>query len=314
MSAAPWRVVFMGTPEFAVPSLEALLAGGDSVVGVFTQPDRPVGRGLKLTSSPVKQTATRAGIPLLQPLRLRDPEAVAALRALRPDLVVVVAYGQILSPEVLAIPAQGCLNVHASLLPRWRGAAPIQRALLAGDTHSGITLMQMEAGLDSGPVLSQRALPLPPGMTGGELHDHLARLGAAMLQESLPLLKTGALPAIPQTTEGVTYAAKLTAQDEQIDWQQPAGQILRQIGALNPWPAAHALLEGTSCKLFRGRLANGTGEAGRLIARHAEGPEIACGQDSLVVTELQPAGKRRMSAADWLRGQPVANAAGIRAV
>ncbi|MBF0462778.1 MAG: methionyl-tRNA formyltransferase [Magnetococcales bacterium] len=305
MSTDPWRVVFMGTPEFAVPCLERLLAGTDPVVGVFTQPDKPVGRGLKQTASPVKQVAMQRGIPVFQPLRLREAEAVTALRLLQPDLIVVVAYGQILSPEVLAMPAQGCLNIHASLLPRWRGAAPIQRALLAGDTLSGVTLMQMEAGLDTGPLLNQRHLPLTPDQTGGELHDQLAQEGATLLQESLPLLQAGTLRATPQAAEGVTYAAKITARDERIDWQQPAQQIRRQILALNPWPAAHTLLDGKPFKIFRCRLGTGTGQAGTLIARQADGLEVACGQDSLVLTEVQPAGKRRMAAADWLRGQAI---------
>ncbi|MBF0162776.1 MAG: methionyl-tRNA formyltransferase [Magnetococcales bacterium] len=304
MAFSPWRIVFMGTPDFAVPSLERLCAGPNPVLGVFTQPDRPVGRGLKLTPSPVKQWAARQGIPVLQPPRLRSAEAVALLRDLQPDLIVVVAYGQILSPEVLAIPRHGCLNVHASLLPRWRGAAPVQRALLAGDSESGVTLMQMDAGLDTGPMLSQRRLPLTTGMTGGELHDRLAQLGAVLLQESLPDLQTGALIPTPQPDTGVTYAAKITPQDEQVDWGQPAEQIKRQIDALNPWPAAHTRLGGQTIKLLRCRLGAGTGEKGRQIAVQKEGPEIACGEGSLVVTELQPAGKRCMAAADWWRGQP----------
>ncbi|MEO5362557.1 MAG: methionyl-tRNA formyltransferase [Magnetococcus sp. DMHC-8] len=303
-TAAPWRIVFMGTPAFAVPTLEVLLAGTDPVVGVFTQPDKPVGRGLQLTPSPVKQAAAQRNIPVWQPLRLRAEEAVTVLRALQPDLIVVVAYGQLLSPEVLAIPRHGCLNVHASLLPRWRGAAPLQRALLAGDRESGVTLMQMEAGLDTGPIHCQRRLPLTPEMTGGELHDQLARLGGLLLQESLPRLRAGTLPATPQAAEEVTYATKLTPADERVDWQQPAEQIRRQILALNPWPAAHTLLDGQSLKLLRCRPGSGHGPPGTLLARQPDGPEVACGQGSLVLTELQPAGKRRMPAADWLRGQP----------
>lgn len=304
MSLPPWRIVFMGTPTFAVPSLEALLQGDDPVVAVFTQPDRPVGRGLQLAASPVKQVAGLRGIPVWQPTRLREAEAVAALSRLQPDLVVVVAYGQILSPEVLAIPGHGCLNVHASLLPRWRGAAPVQRALLAGDQETGVTLMQMEAGLDTGPMLSQRRQPLTADWTGGALHDRLAQLGAELLRESLPALKAGRLPAVPQPETGVTYAAKLTPQDERIDWQQSAMQIKQHILALHPWPAAHMLLDGDKpLKIFGCRLGDGHGPPGRCIARRVDGPEIACGQGSLVLTEVQPSGKRRMAAADWLRGQ-----------
>ncbi|MBF0401055.1 MAG: methionyl-tRNA formyltransferase [Magnetococcales bacterium] len=299
----------MGTPAFAVPALEVLLAGSDPVVGLFTQPDKAVGRGLKLLASPVKQVGERQGIPLFQPVRLRSEESVAALRALQPDLVVVVAYGQILSPEVLAIPRQGCLNVHASLLPRWRGAAPIQRALLAGDELSGVTLMQMESGLDTGPTLSQRSLSLTDAdWTGGMLHDRLAQLGAVLLQESLPLLKAGRLSPCVQPVEGVTYAAKLAPQDEQIDWQHSALQIKRQVLALNPWPAAHTVLNGKLLKILRCRLGDGAGGAGQWIARREDGPEVACGSGSLVLTEVQPAGKRPMAAADWLRGLSVSPA------
>ncbi len=301
---SPWRIVFMGTPTFAVPALEVLLAGTDAVVGVFTQPDKPVGRGMRLTPSPVKQLASQHGVPVFQPPRLRAAEAVADLMAIQPDLIVVVAYGQILSPEVLAIPHQGCLNLHASLLPRWRGAAPLQRALLAGDAESGVTLMRMEAGLDTGPLLNRCRQSLTPEMTGGELHDLLAQQGAILLQESLPLLKSGTLQAVPQPAEGVTYAAKITPQDERIDWHRPALWIKRQILALNPWPAAHTLLDGQPLKIFRCRLATGTGLPGTLIAQQRDGLEIACGEGSLVLTEIQPASRRRLSASDWLRGQP----------
>lgn len=307
---SPWRIVFMGTPDFAVPSLEVLWAGDDPVVGVFTQPDKPVGRGMKWTPPPVKRAfldlaSTSEEAALFQPVRLRHVEAVADLERLKPDLVVVVAYGQILSPEVLAIPRYGCLNVHASLLPRWRGAAPLQRALLAGDLESGVTLMQMEAGLDTGPMLSRRVLTLSADLTGGELHDQLALLGAQLLRDTLPSLKAGTLQPQPQPEEGVTYAAKLTRQDEQIDWNRPASQIKRQILALNPWPAAHTQQHGKSLKIFRGRLEKGDGQAGQVIALREDGPEVACAQGSLVLTEVQPAGKRRMLAADWLRGRPL---------
>lgn len=304
-----WRIVFMGTPDFAVPSLEALLSGPDSVVGVFTQPDKPVGRGMKLTPPPVKRVLTGRGtdfggnMALFQPACLRAAEAIADLRGLNPDLVVVVAYGQILSPEVLAIPRHGCVNIHASLLPRWRGAAPIQRALLAGDSASGVTLMQMEAGLDTGPWLSRRALPLSADLTGGELHDQLAQLGAQLLCETLRLWHAGTLRPHPQPEEGVTYAAKLNQQDEQIDWNAPAQKVRRQILALNPWPAARTRWRGQALKIFHGRLAEGTGEPGHVIALHEDGPEIACLQGSLILTEVQLSGKRRMRAADWLRGR-----------
>ncbi|WP_130473018.1 methionyl-tRNA formyltransferase, partial [Candidatus Magnetaquicoccus inordinatus] len=257
MLAEPWRIVFMGTPAFSVPVLQRLLQGNNPVVAVFTQPDKPVGRGLQLLPSPVKQMAVQHGIPVWQPARLRAPEAVQALRELQADLVVVVAYGQILSAEFLALPRWGCLNIHASLLPRWRGAAPIQRALLAGDQESGVTLMRMDVGLDTGPMLCWRALPITAGMTGGELHDQLSQLGAELLHDSLPLLQSGQLPLLPQPEQGVTYANKLSAEDERIDWKQPAEQIERQIRALNPWPGAQTLCNGKPLKLFASRLATG---------------------------------------------------------
>lgn len=301
-----WRIVFMGTPDFAVPALEALATGEDPLVGVFTQPDKPSGRGLRMMSTPVKVMARELGIPVLQPERLRRPEAVERLRLLQPDLVVVAAYGQILSPEVLALPTHGCINVHASLLPRWRGAAPIHRALLAGDAEGGVTIMGMDAGLDSGPILSQRAVTLPPGTTGGMLHDMLARMGGDLLMETIEKLKQGAITPRPQPETGMTYAAKLTRQDSWIDWQQPAAVIQRQLWALDPWPTAEALLADHPHKLFNAHLTRGRGAPGQIIALHADGPEVACGQGSLVITEIQPPGKRRMAAGDWLRGHAVA--------
>ena len=301
-----WRIVFMGTPDFAVPALDALLGGPDSVVGIFTQPDKPIGRGLKRGHSPVKQAVANRGIPVFQPARMRDPGAVADLRALKPDLVVVAAYGQILSEAVLATPRFGCINVHASLLPRWRGAAPLHRALLAGDADSGITIMRMDAGLDTGPILAMHRLPLGADMTGGQLHDRLAGLGGELLLEALVALKSGTLHARPQPEEGVTYAKKLTRDDERIDWTRAAGQVQRQILALNPWPAAHTLLDGVPFKVFRCRVMQSQGSVvsapGLLISLYADGLEVACGVGSVVITELQFAGKRRMGAAEWLRG------------
>ncbi|MBF0447522.1 MAG: methionyl-tRNA formyltransferase [Magnetococcales bacterium] len=301
-----WRIVYMGTPDFAVYPLQALLDGGEQVVGVFTQPDKKTGRGQKTQATPVKVAASQANIPVFQPLKMRDPEAVAQLKALQPDLVVVTAYGQILSEEVLAIPPQGCINIHASLLPRWRGAAPIQRALLAGDEESGISIMLMEKGLDTGPVYSSVRTPLSKTMTGGELHDQLARLGADLLLKTLSQMKAGTVPAQAQPEQGVTYAKKLTRADEEIDWSQPAEQIQRQIFALNPWPAAMSQLGNNAIKLFRCSPGQGQiTQPGTVIALHEEGPEISCGQGSLIITEIQKPGKKRMPAADWLRGRPL---------
>lgn len=309
-----WRIVFMGTPEFAVPTLERLLSGPHEVVGVFTQPDKPVGRGMKLTAPAVKKALLQYNaqtgqdvedIALFQPARLRDAEAVAQLRVLKPDLVVVVAYGQILSSEVLDLPCFGCINVHASLLPRWRGAAPIQRALLAGDRESGVTIMQMDVGLDTGPMLNHRRIALTDAMTGGELHDQMAQLGADLLADSLPSLQLGTLKPQVQSQEGVTYAAKLKRQDGKIDWQACAVEIKRQIFALNPWPVAYTQLHGKTLKIFKARIAQGLGEVGQVVALHEDGLEIACSQGSLVLTEVQLAGKRRIEAGDWLRGYRV---------
>ena len=303
-----WRIVFMGTPDFAVVSLQALLDGPDRVVGVFTQQDKPVGRGMNLRPTPVKQAAMVRDIPVFQPQRLRDPEAVAALRGLDPDLVVVVAYGQILSPEVLALPRHGCVNVHASLLPRWRGAAPLHRALLAGDRESGVTTMLMDAGLDTGPMLMAAGLPLGDDMTVGDLHDRLAALGGGLLLETIAGLKDGRVQPRPQPEIGVTHAAKLTRDDERIDWRCAAVEVKRRIHALNPWPGAHARLDGHPLKLFFCRLGDGRGgdvAPGEVVAVHPDGLEVACGAGSVVVTRVQPAGKRPMAAADWLRGRPL---------
>ncbi len=305
----PWRIVFMGTPDFAVPTLEALLAGPDEVVGVFTQPDKPVGRGMKLRPPPVKKAVIDRNIPIFQPKRLRDPQAVAELKKLQPDLVVVIAYGQILSEEVLSLPAHGCVNVHASLLPRWRGAAPLHRALLAGDAVTGVTTMRMDAGLDTGPMLLKAQLPVDENMTGGQLHDRMAGLGADLLLETVSGLKRGVIADQPQPEEGVTYAAKLTGEDERIDWGRTRIEVQRRIHALNPWPGAHTLLNGRPLKLFRCRPGagnSGNHAPGEIITLHKDGPEVACGDGGLIVTELQPAGKRPMAAGDWLRGNPPA--------
>lgn len=298
----PWRIVFMGTPEFAVASLSQLLAGPDPIVAVFTQPDKPTGRGMKMRPSPVKQAVLDRDIPLFQPKRLRDPQSVADLIQLKPDLIVVVAYGQILSEEVLLIPRYGCINVHASLLPRWRGAAPLHRALLAGDSHSGITLMTMEKGLDTGPILSMHSLPIHPNMTGGELHDQLAQLGGTQLRKLIPNLKKGLVQPQPQPSKGVTYATKLTLDDEIIHWNHPASHIHRQIHALNPWPAANTTLNNKRLKLLRCQLSDGSGIPGTILSHSKKGPEVACQSGSLILTQVQPAGKKPMDAAAWLRG------------
>lgn len=301
------RVVFAGTPEFAVPCLEACRASGAELVAVYTQPDRPAGRGRKLAPSPVKQAALAAGIAVEQPGTLKTAEAQATLAAYRPDLLVVVAYGLILPRKLLAIPRLGCWNVHASLLPRWRGAAPIQRALLAGDAETGVDLMQMEAGLDTGPVLLEKRTPISRDDTGGTLHDRLAILGAETLAEGLArVLAGGTLAATPQAAEGVAYAHKLDKAESALDFNRPAIALERQVRAFDPWPGSDAEITGErvrvwgACALDHAQQA----EAGRVIGVSREGITIACGEGALGITTLQRAGGRRISAADYLNARP----------
>ena len=299
------RVVFAGTPEFAVPCLRAAVHATE-VVGVYTQPDRPAGRGRALTPSPVKREALLRGIPVFQPQGLRTREARAGLRALQPDLVVVVAYGLLLPRKVLDIPKYGCWNVHASLLPRWRGAAPIQRAIEAGDSQSGICLMQMEAGLDTGPVLLRKALPIGAGMTGGELHDALSILGAQVLADGLKLQRLGLHPRpVPQPEDGVTYAHKLEKADARLDWSQPAARLADKVRAYVPWPIAEARLAGERVRIHAATalpLAHAAAP-GSVLSAGREGIDIACGQGALRILALQREGGRAIAAADYLNAR-----------
>jgi len=295
------RVVFAGTPEFSVPCLEACRTSGAEVVAVYTQPDRPAGRGRKLTPSPVKQAAVAAGIPVEQPESLKSEEARAALAAYTPDLMVVVAYGLILPRKVLAIPRLGCWNVHASLLPRWRGAAPIQRAILAGDAESGVDLMQMEAGLDTGPMLLERRTPISGDDTGGSLHDRLAALGADVLAEGLARVMAGeTLAARPQPEEGVTYAHKLDKAEARLDFTRPAIALERQVRAFDPWPVAEGEISGEMLRIWAARAVEGSGTPGAVLGVSRDGIDIACGEGALRVTALQRAGGKRITAADYL--------------
>jgi methionyl-tRNA formyltransferase len=299
------RIVFAGTPEFAVPALEALVGGLHSVVAVYTQPDRPAGRGRALTASPVKQRALALNLPVQQPASLRDAAGQAELAALKPDLMVVVAYGLILPQAVLDIPKHGCVNIHASLLPRWRGAAPIARAILAGDQETGITIMQMDAGLDTGPMLLQLSCPIENDDSAARLHDRLARLGAEALLRVLPLLEAGALKAQPQPEVGVTYAPKLDKREAQIDWRQPALTIARQVRAFNPWPVATSVLNGKSLRIWQARVlaAESAGTPpGRILAAGAEGVDVATGAGILRLLQLQWPGGRVLSAAEAVNG------------
>ncbi|BFI97486.1 MAG: methionyl-tRNA formyltransferase [Rhodanobacter sp.] len=301
------RVVFAGTPEFSVPCLEACRASGADVVAVYTQPDRPAGRGRKLAPSPVKQAALAAGIAVEQPESLKSAEAQATLAAYRPDLLVVVAYGLILPRKVLAIPRLGCWNVHASLLPRWRGAAPIQRAILAGDAETGVDLMQMEAGLDTGPVLLEKRTPITGDDTGGTLHDRLAALGAEALAEGLGRTLAGeTLTATPQAAEGVLYAHKLDKAESALDFSRPAIVLERQVRAFDPWPGSDAEIAGERVRVWAARAFEVSPGAtpGAMLDAGREGIVIACGDGALRITALQRAGGRRISAADYLNARP----------
>lgn len=299
------RIVFAGTPEFAVSSLRAA-ARHHEVVAVYTQPDRPAGRGRGLAPSPVKLEAVARGIPVYQPESLKEEAAQQQLRDLQPDLMVVVAYGLILPKAVLTIPTHGCWNVHASLLPRWRGAAPIQRAIQAGDATTGVCLMQMEAGLDTGPVLLHQELPIAATDTGGQLHDKLAELGAQVLSDGLGLLRAGIKPiARPQPEQGVTYAHKLDKAEARLDWAQDADALARTVRAFNPWPIAEAALAGERVRIH-GAVAVDVdhGQApGTVLAAGREGIDIACGQGALRLRVLQREGGKAITAADYLNAR-----------
>jgi methionyl-tRNA formyltransferase len=297
------RLVFAGTPEFAAVALDALLAAGHELVGVLTQPDRPAGRGMKLQASAVKQRALASGVPVAQPQGLKldgkyaqDAQAAhAQLQAWAPELMVVAAYGLILPRWVLTLPPRGCLNIHGSLLPRWRGAAPIHRAIEAGDAETGITLMQMDEGLDTGAMLLKASLPIRPDDSTGQLHDRLAQLGADLTVQGIARLD--ALVPEVQPTEGVCYAHKVDKAEAQIDWTQDAVQIERRLRAFDPFPGGQAQLGGEALKVWRGRVAQGQGRPGQYLGAQPDGPEIACGRGSLVLTELQrPGGKRSAGA------------------
>ena len=299
------RIVFAGTPEFAVPSLRAAAQRGE-VVAVYTQPDRPAGRGRGRAASPVKLEAIARGIPVLQPETLRRRASQDALRALAPDLMIVVAYGLILPQAVLDIPRFGCWNVHASLLPRWRGAAPIQRAIQAGDAETGVCLMQMEAGLDTGPVLLEQRTPIADTETGGQLHDRLAELGAQVLGDGLGLLRAGIRPLPrPQPEEGASYAHKLDKAEARLDWSRPAQELARTVRAFNPWPVAEATVAGERLRIH-GAVALPLAHAaapGALLVAGRDGIDIACGEGALRLRVVQREGGRAITAADWLNAR-----------
>ena len=299
------KIVFAGTPAFAVSSLRAA-ARHHEVVAVYTQPDRPAGRGRGLAPSPVKLDAIARGIPVFQPESLKTPEAQQQLRDLVPDLMVVVAYGLILPKAVLTIPTHGCWNVHASLLPRWRGAAPIQRAIQAGDTETGVCLMQMDAGLDTGPVLLKQHIAIGANDTGGQLHDRLAALGEQVLSDGLGLLRAGIKPiAQPQPEAGVTYAHKLDKAEARLDWNQPATLLARKVRAFEPWPVAEAVVAGERLRI-RGAVALDLRHdyaPGTLLAAGKQGLDIACGEGALRLRVIQREGGKAITAADYLNAR-----------
>lgn len=296
------KLIFAGTPEFAAQALRAILAAGHEVMLVLTQPDRPAGRGMALQASPVKVLAQAAGIDVFQPPTLKDATAQARLHALAADVLVVAAYGLILPQTVLDAPRLGCINIHASLLPRWRGAAPIQRAILAGDARTGVCIMQMEAGLDTGPVLLHEALPIAEDDTAASLHDKLALLGGQLVVDALARLP---LPACPQPAEGVTYAAKIDKGEAALDWTQAASVLARQVRAFNPFPGATMHLGATAVKIWQAEAVDGHGEPGCILAVERHGLVVACGTGALRLSVLQKAGGKRLTAAQFLAGMPL---------
>ncbi|ULL17409.1 methionyl-tRNA formyltransferase [Paenibacillus sp. H1-7] len=299
----------MGTPDFAVPSLQALIENGMQVVGVVTQPDRPVGRKRILTPTPVKIEAEKHGIPVLQPERLRRPESVEELKELQPDLIVTAAYGQILPKSVLELPKHGCINIHASLLPKYRGGAPIHHAVMNGDAVTGVTIMYMAEGLDTGDMISRVELPIEDTDTTGTLFDKLSIAGARLLTETLPDLIAGRIQAVPQNDDEAVYSPNISREQELIDWTKPALTIWNQVRGLNPRPGAYTLWNGDVLKIWGCRKPETTGEAGvpgTVVGLSEAGVEVATGSGTLTIIELQPAGKKAMDAAQFIRGGQIA--------
>ena len=300
------KVIFAGTPDFAAAALKAIAEAGFDIPLVLTQPDRPKGRGMQLQASPVKQMAESLGLAVAQPTSLRNEEALALLQTQNADVMVVAAYGLILPQAVLDIPKHGCLNIHASLLPRWRGAAPIQRAIEAGDAETGICIMQMDAGLDTGAVISEHRYPLKPNETSASAYQALTELGASAIVTDLQqLAQNGSLSAVEQTENNATYAQKLSKEEAKINWQEPAKIIERKIRAFNPAPAAWTVWQDAPLKIWQAKVVNQSGRAGEVLSFDAEGLVVACGEQALRITELQPAGSKRMNITAFAAGRQI---------
>lgn len=300
-----WRVIFMGTPDFACPTLQKLIDRGEQIVAVVTQPDRPKGRGQKLMPPPVKELAERSGIPVYQPLKVRNPEFVEVIRALKPDVIVVVAFGQILPKALLEIPPQGCINVHASLLPRYRGAAPLNWCIINGETETGVTTMMMDVGLDTGDMLLAEKTALDENEDITSLHDRMAVMGAGLLAKTLDRLAAGDLAPRPQNDADSCYAAMLKKEDGIINWHADARSIHNQVRGLAVWPGACTTVGDQVLKIFRTRVGSGTGEPGAVLQAAKGLLEVACQSGSLFLEELQLSGKKRLDCASFLSGCPV---------
>jgi methionyl-tRNA formyltransferase len=299
------RVIFMGTPEFACPTLQTLIDRGDHVVAVVTQPDRPKGRGQKLMAPPVKELALKHGIPVHQPLKVRNPEVIELIRELHPDVIVVVAFGQILPKALLEIPPGGCINVHASLLPRYRGAAPLNWCIVNGEHETGVTTMLMDVGLDTGPMLLKRSTPLDGNEDIVSLHDRMSTMGAELLSETMDALEAGTIVPQEQDSDQSCYAPMLKKEDGLVNWYRDAGTIHNQVRGLVVWPGAYTFLDGQVLKIYRSRVSTGSGLPGTVLRADKKGLEVACLTGSLIIEEMQLAGKKRLDAASFLSGYTV---------